>query len=113
MTEPAFKVGDMVKVFYANTTYGAFEGQGRILAVQREAFQVEGYNAWFHPRQLELISRPKRTVKKTMFTLATMDGERAFLGCPLYDSQEEALAFGRGINRKVIGTVAIDVEVEG
>jgi hypothetical protein len=42
-----------------------------------------------------------------------MDGERAFLGCPLYDSQEEALAFGRGINRKVIGTVAIEVEVEG
>ncbi len=70
-----FKVGDKVKVFEASDIGGSYEGNYFIAEIGSfgmiRLHDKGTTDGWVHPRQCELLERPKKTVKKTMWVWAS------------------------------------------
>jgi hypothetical protein len=67
--EQKFKVGDCVRLFWCDSATAAlFETDHTVDRVfQGGSVALQDRIGFFHPRQLELIERPKKLVKKKMW----------------------------------------------
>lgn len=74
--EQTFKVGDTIRVFL-NSQTDCYEALTKVAAICPStsmlttyfvAVDISGERRYFHPRQCELIERPKKMVKKKVWT---------------------------------------------
>lgn len=108
-----FKVGDRVSVFYVNQNILQEEIGTVLFVIPGGGLSIEGSDKlrgrYFHPRQCDLVERPKKTVKKKMWAgvgKRSAGGRELLVSDGIYETRQQALSDG------YIGSVEFEIEIE-